>query len=178
MSEGTPNNSIPNIVEPRRLAKLGVKLSGMVPVAKMVRLREAGITADHVVAEIEFKLDESRNKVVEGRISAEVTMQCQRCLGDLVESLQCEVALAIVWSEENAKALPAALEPWIVAEDEADLYAMIEDEILLNMPFVAYHQDACVDSSLLSTGEVQAEAGADKNNPFEVLKHLKETTKK
>lgn len=180
MSEGTLKYSIPRIVEPRRFAQLGVKLSGFVPVELLNRLIETGVEAERIHIDFEFDVDEGKAKVVTGVILADVFMQCQRCLEPVKKSLECAVSTAIVWNEDAVKTLSASLEPWIVPQDEADLYAMIEDEILLNLPFVAYHDEPCVDSARLSVGAPAGSQDTEENNPFQVLRQLqlKETTKK
>jgi uncharacterized protein len=87
-----------------------------------------------------------------------------------------------VRDEENARHLPGSYDPWILTEEQADLYAVLEEEILLNLPYVAYHDTPC-GTALMPVEKLQAEqlkpdVVSDKPNPFQVLKQLKEKTKK
>lgn len=178
MFESTVKQSIPRHIEPRRFAQMGVVLSGETPVDGFKRLSEAGVAVQFVQVDLVFSIADRRAKVVEGKITASVEMQCQRCLEPVSLEVLCDVALAVVWTEEAAKNLAGTHEPWLVTEEEADLYCMLEDELLLNLPIVAFHETDCVDRSLLSQGPKDDAKGTDKNNPFQVLKQLKETTKK
>ena len=71
--------------------------------------------------------------------------------------------------------MPEYLDPWIVGEGAADFYDMIEEEMLLNLPAVAYHQEPCIDSKLFVSGELVAVK--QEKNPFQVLEQLKSSPK-
>lgn len=178
MSEGTHSQSIPRCIEPRKFASHEVSLKGTVPVTELTRLAEACISVSSVRADIAFSVENRREKVVKGEVVADLQVQCQRCLEPADLHLTCAVNLAVVWSEDSAKQVPEGFEPWIVEEDEADLHSMLEEEILLNMPFVVYHDYACVDAKLLGQGPAAATLETDDNNPFQVLKQLKDKPKK
>lgn len=182
MSDGTPKHSIPRLIDPRRFAQQGVVLRGAVPVAELQRLQDIDLAVEAVQAELFFSVDEQREKVISGQLQVEVKLQCQRCLDLMPISLVCDVNLALVRDEEDARNLPGSYDPWISVEEQADLYALIEEEILLNVPYVVYHETPC--GSALQLNErpqkEQLESGgvSDKPNPFQVLKQLKETTTK
>ncbi len=80
-----------------------------------------------------------------------------------------------MWDEEHALALPEYLDPWIVGEGAADFYEMIEDEMLLSLPAVAYHREPCINSKLFESGK-PVEVKKEKN-PFQVLEQLKSSPK-
>jgi uncharacterized protein len=84
------------------------------------------------------------------------------------------ISLGIVWDEEGAEALPEYLDPWITGEGIADLYDMIEVELLLSLPKVAYHEELCVDRQLFTSGKP---VEVKKPNPFQVLEQLKSSPK-
>ncbi|MDM3872143.1 YceD family protein [Porticoccus sp. W117] len=120
---------------------------------------------------LDFATDEQNQRVVSGQVSANVTVNCQRCMQPMEQHLQAEVALGLVWSEEDAPHLNRDLEPWVVADESASLSDMVEDELLLALPYVNYHPvGECSGASHFSTGEVEAE---EKPNPFQVLEQLK-----
>lgn len=179
MSEGTLKNSLPRTIEPRRFAQQRAELSGVVNGNELKRLVDAQVEPSDVVATLQFDVDEQRHKVVTGLVDCVVHMQCQRCLNAVEIKLACRVSSAIVWDEEAASHLPATLDPWVVSEDTADLYYMIEDEILLNLPSVAFHEQNCVDPALLSVGSEDDDRSqrTEKSNPFQVLEQLKGKTK-
>lgn len=178
MSDGTQKQSIPRIIEPRKFAHHGVALTGDIPALDMPRLAEVA-SVKVVNVDLCFSLGERKERLLTGSVSASTQMQCQRCLKPVNVDISCDVSLAIVWNEEKAKELPGCYEPWIVEEDEADLYGILEEELLLNVPLVASHKERCVDEALLAKSPANAEVGeTDKLNPFQVLQQLKDTTKK
>ena len=84
-----------------------------------------------------------------------------------------EVGLDI---EERAKQLPKSMDPVILGEGQADLYTIIEDELLLNLPMVSYHKEDCIEQT--SFGEDNTEESAESSsNPFQVLEQLKGSPK-
>jgi uncharacterized protein len=89
--------------------------------------------------------------------------------------VESNISLAVVWDEEEAEKLPESLDPWIVGEGLADFYEMIEEEMLLSLPAVAYHEEQCVDRQLFSSGQ-PVEVKKVKN-PFQVLEQLKSSPK-
>jgi uncharacterized protein len=167
---------LPRQVDPRRFAQQGIKVDGLVPVAEMPRLVEATLDSTaNLQTNLQFAVNEEGKRVVIGQASGELTLVCQRCLEPVKLSVDAQISLGIVWDEEGANALPSYLEPWIHGEGAADLYEMLEEEMLLSLPAVAYHEEPCVDASLFSSGKpVEAPA---KKNPFNVLEQLKSSPK-
>lgn len=178
MSEGTHLQSIPHRIEPRKFASQEVHLLGSVPVAELTRLAEACVSVTSVRADLAFSVENRREKVVRGQVFAALQVECQRCLSPADLHLTCDVNLAIAWSQDSARQIPESYDPWVVEEDEADLYSMLEEEILLNMPYVVYHDYPCVDAKLLGIGPAAESSETDNTNPFQVLKQLKEKPKK
>lgn len=175
----TPSSDklLPRQVDPRRFAQQGIKVDGIIPVAEMPRLVEATLDASaKLQVNLQFAVNEEGKKVVTGQASGELTLVCQRCLEPVKLPVDAEVSLGIVWDEENANALPSYLEPWIHGEGAADLYEMIEEEMLLSLPAVAYHEEPCVDTKLFSSGK-PVEVAEVKKNPFNVLEQLKSSPK-
>lgn len=171
---------LPRLGNPRKFAQQGVRLSGQVPLSALERLGEALVTNEgQAEVALAFGISEERKLVVRGRVGAELVLTCQRCLGPVTVPIDADIALAIVPDEATAKNLPSELDPWLVAEEEinADLYAMVEDELLLNLPAVAYHSELCIDPETLSIGKPET-ASQEKANPFQVLEQLKGTPKK
>ncbi len=167
---------LPKQGDPRKFAQHGVTLEGFIPLTELPRLAEVSAdTASDVQAQLIFSLNEERKRVVTGHARAELHLVCQRCLEPVSVPVESTISLAIVWDEDAANALPEYLDPWIVGEGAADFFEMIEEELLLSLPAVAYHQEPCIDSRLLSSGtpvEVKKE-----RNPFQVLEQLKSSPK-
>lgn len=171
MSDPQKTSPLPRFVDPRKLAAQNAHLHGLVPTAEMARLRSAVVAVvENAEAELEFYRDEAHRSLVKGAFSLSVDCQCQRCLQPVTQHLQGTLQLGIVWDEDRAAALPKEADAWLVSEESADVYELLEDEILLALPIVAYHDEGqCQGRGNYSTGEfVEA-----RKNPFDILAQLK-----
>jgi uncharacterized protein len=167
---------LPKQGDPRKFAQQGISLDGFVPVADLPRLAESlQETTGEIQVDLAFGISVEKKKIVTGHASAELTLVCQRCLENVKVPVKSDISLGIVWDEEGAEALPEYLDPWITSEGVADLYDMIEEEMLLSLPKVAYHEELCVDRQLFSSGK-PVEVKKTKN-PFQVLEQLKSSPK-
>jgi len=174
MSEGAPSQRLPRWLSPRKLAYSNAAITGWIDKSDLQRLSDAVDSIGDVQISLEFSQNDDGKLVVSGAIEALLAYQCQRCLQIMpARSESVRLSVGIVRDEEEAKQLPRSLEPWIVLEDEADVYQLIEDELLLTMPVVAYHDFECIDASLLSSvAAADTDHKADKG-PFSVLSELK-----
>jgi len=171
------NKPLPTQGDPRKLALKGAQMSGYLPIGDLARLQDLLSSWDspaHVG--LSFGISEEGKLVVSGQVSVALTFTCQRCLKPVTLPVEADIQLAVVRSEEEAKNLPSWLDPWILAEDGVtDLYPLVEDELLLSLPAVAYHSELCIDERMLSSGiPVEPES---EENPFQVLKQLKGSPK-
>ena len=173
MSDQAPEKRLPKLVEPRKLATAFAHFERVISSEDLPRLSEAAINVDRVWVDINFGRDDQGRPELSGSIEAKLTLECQRCLEAMSYEITRSVALAIVWDEAQAKALPKHIDPWVAGEDEADLAAILEEEILLALPVVARHDYDCLDPSLLSSGDLDQEEDT-KPNPFGVLAELKD----
>jgi uncharacterized protein len=166
---------LPKQGDPRKFAQQGISLDGFVPVADLPRLAESlQETTGEIQVDLAFGISVEKKKIVTGHASAELTLVCQRCLENVKVPVKSDISLGIVWDEEGAEALPEYLDPWITGEGIADLYDMIEVELLLSLPKVAYHEELCVDRQLFTSGKP---VEVKKPNPFQVLEQLKSSPK-
>ena len=173
MSAGTPFNRLPRLVEPRKLAHSNALFEGEIAAQDAPRIAEAVSEIQQLQARLEFDLDDRGHRVVVGQAKASVTADCQRCLQPVEQyEVSADIHVAIVWDEDQAKALPKDLDPWIVGEGDVCLYDLVEEEILLNLPSVIYHDYDCLDASLFQSGEVE-ESVEKTDNPFAILADLK-----
>lgn len=177
MSSTPSNTHLPRHIDPRKFAQQGLDLSGFIAVSELTRLAEIALdSSDKVEVELEFGVDDERHRVIVGRAHCALQVTCQRCLEPVEVVLDAEINLAIVWDEERAKQLPKALDPLILPEGVADIYSIIEDELLLNLPMVSYHDEDCIEQTSFGDDEVEAKTESTKN-PFQVLEQLKGSPK-
>lgn len=168
---------VPRHVELRKLAASGAHVGGIVALEDLPRI--AGELLDRngwATVELDFAVDEEGRRTIEGRIATELEVQCQRCLGPMRLKLAAEVHLAMVWSEEEIAALPKHYDGIVVDEEPSDLFELIEDELLLALPFAPRHEPgectAGMEASAV-TEEARKDDAATKENPFAVLGQYK-----
>lgn len=156
----------------------GVVLDGTLSTAKMSRLNALldAPTGD-VQVNLAFGRDEGGISAMHGRYQADVVMVCQRCLGQVVLTLDAECDVGFVSSDEAAKNLPRDYEPVIVGAEGLDLHSLIEDELLLALPVVPMHPlETCQHPPGFEPDPAEPEEEAEKPNPFSVLAKLKRDT--
>lgn len=168
---------IPRIIEPRKFAQQGLRVAGDLPADDLPRLRASVLELGKVSADLQFAIAESKHRLVTGHVQADVSMVCQRCLDPVATQLSSDLALAMVWTQEDAKTLPSAYEPWVVPAEQGDLYDILEEELLLVLPLVAFHDYECIDRSLFVAGDAPEAEQTKQNNPFQVLATLKGSSK-
>jgi uncharacterized protein len=169
---------LPVHIDPIRMADTRRLLEGCITLAEMVRLGESlQDSAGEVAVSLEFGTDNEGIRFMRGRIRAEVSLECQRCLETMRFPIDSEFALAMVRSTVEAEALPSHYEPLLVEGEPLFLRDIIEDELLLALPIVPMHApDECSisTSSSMAAGETRKDTGAtEKENPFAVLADLK-----
>ncbi len=183
MSEA-PNAQLPKSVDPNRLAEQSTTLEGVIPLAGLVRFSEAvpGLPeGSECHVKLSFCMDSERRRLVSGEVSAPVILECQRCMNNMQTTLESRFDLGLVLNDEQAQRLPKALEPFPMEDYNADLWAMVEDELLLVLPpFPLHERQDCPASKELEALEPQQatekpEAKKREDNPFSVLAGLKNT---
>ena len=175
------NEPLPTEADIRKLAVKQAKFSNCFAVSHLSRFAAATEQDDAKVSvEFEFGLDEQRRYQLLGKVSCSTLVICQRCLEAMPLVLECNVNIVVVYDDIQAKQLPKAIEPLVVADGEViDLNEIVEDELLLNMPFTNFHQNEhCYARSQQFNDPNQpddsnADAGQS-NNPFSVLQTLKD----
>ena len=127
--------------------------------------------------ELDFSTNDSGQRIISGHISAKVDVICQRCLEPLGIVLEDDIRLALLKDETKISSLDADLDPWICPDNKLDLASLVEEQLMLCMPIVSYHEAADCSSKLdYTTGRDKSTASGTNGvvNPFSVLKSLKE----
>ena len=107
------------------------------------------------------------------KASLMLPMQCQRCLGPVLEPVLAERSFLFVADEEAAQALDDEVEDDVlVISRDLDALGLIEDELILSLPLVPLHE-VCPETLPKSVADPAFEAAAQRPNPFAVLASLK-----
>ncbi|MCM0611627.1 DUF177 domain-containing protein [Marinobacter sediminum] len=174
---------LPKSVDPYRLAEQNSTLEGEIPLSALARFREAVLGIEEGAAcsvKLSFYMDAERRRIVSGELEAPVNLECQRCLGSMQTALVSRFTLGLVTSDEQAQQLPKDLEPFLTNDFSADLWLMVEDELLLVLPpFPLHDRDECPAGEDLEAYEPNGSPAQPdeprKENPFSVLADLKKT---
>lgn len=143
------------VFDPRRLdvrafVRARGELQGAWPLAGLERLRPALCASDDgaLPGQVAWTVRGEELPVRGGasqawlhlHAQADLPLACQRCLGPMTASLTIERRYQFVASEEAAQALDAEVEHEVLAiTRELDLHALLEDELLLDLPLVPRH---------------------------------------
>ena len=107
-------------------------------------------------------------------VQATQPLLCQRCLSPVDVPLQVDRWFRFVADEATAEALDDETEEDLLAiSREFDLHALIEDELLMELPVVARHDECPVPVTMESSSEDFDAAEEEKPNPFASLSNFK-----
>lgn len=166
------SGQLPSFLEPRKLADQEAEIKGQTTVARLPRLAEFRDSQDEIVeVALRFGRDEERRQQVKGTVKTHLQLTCQRCLEPVQTAVVANVALVMVYDEEQIKALPDHLDPWLVTDEKIILSELLEEELLLALPLVAMHEQC--PTVLQESAEPAAAAESKRDNPFAVLAQLK-----
>jgi len=171
---------LPQYIDPIRLAIKFKRLSGQMSLGEMERLTSLlASTQGQVDIDLELGIDRSKIRNIRGRIRANVTLVCQRCLQTMDYMIDSKVMLGIIIEREQADQLPAKYEPLLIESDKVSLKDIIEDEMILAIPSTPHHDlsnDKEVCESTIKYFHNDSKGSVDGNkreNPFAVLADLK-----
>lgn len=174
--------ALPSSIEPLKLATKAIELSGTVAPARFARTMASGIdVVTDAEVELEFGIDEDRQRFVKGSLAVDVEVTCQRCLQPMRLPIRSDFSLAIVFSDDAAAHISNRYEPWLIdgGLDRADIVDPLEDELLLGVPVNVMHPEAECNApnhyTASPTEDEQSEVvGEAKQNPFAMLADLKD----
>ncbi len=159
-------------------------IEGIYPISKFTRLGE---TLASKVGDVSVKLefgDCVGYACLRGSITAKLVTECQRCLDPVETIVTGNFKFALVQNEQEFDQLPDELEPYLIEGEEQSLIDLIEDELLLSLPMVTVHEQACSDfmatknEAVRAAMQIEREAEKAASNPFAALKAMQKPSKK
>lgn len=153
-----------------------MRFEGAVSLAAMCRLRELVLSPEgRVQAAVEVLLGKALYVTVVGVVTAQVQLECQRCLEPKEVLLQAPFRLLAVGSVTEAEALAGHSDPLIAPGGVIDLLTALEDELLLALPPVTMHKsdEACGQRGFRFGAPEAVDAKPHHQSPFAVLEQLK-----
>ncbi len=126
-----------------RLADRGTSFDFDAPLVRFPRLREQ-LATEHGFARGSIRMFREQGRVTaEVSVSAEVPLQCQRCLGVVVWPVESQSRVRIVNVAEDASQgagqAGAGEDAFFVEEGRITLPDLVEEELLLGLPLIARH---------------------------------------
>jgi uncharacterized protein len=182
---GLSDLSLPAVSQENSLAKKhinsiefagdGRELVGQIAVSEMVRLHDvvrndAGQVSGQMSVALNGELDAGRKHWLHLAIQGDLAVTCQRCLQPLILPLSIESHLRLIrpgeaWPEDEVdEGSDEEPDDAIEADEALDLLALIEEEVILALPYAPTHE-VC---------ELPAADGLNKKaSPFAALEVLK-----
>jgi uncharacterized protein len=129
---------------------------------------------DEIEVKLDFIQDDEGRFILGGAIQGNILLSCQRCLQAAEYKLDSDFSIQIVDELKAAGDRELAedeLDVAVSVDGKLDLLALIEDEVILSLPLVIYHDDKDCNQKLteLQTNEEQGAA----SKPFAELAALK-----
>lgn len=163
------SQTLPDFIDVRRAAELGVVLAGRVALRELPRLRETLLDeAGEAECRLAFSQDEARRSLVLGEVAATLVVRCERCLGPMRHRVEAEVSLALASGLDEAERIPERFDPLVLEDGRARPLDLIEDELLLGLPQIPMHAPA---ECSVQLPQAPKEPAA---NPFAVLGALRD----
>jgi uncharacterized protein len=115
------------------------RVSGRLTLASLPRIAASGSGQADVAFSIEGRNAEGHPSL-RVRADGTVEMSCQRCLQSLAVPVVVDAELELAESREAAEAADDDVDR-VVASRNMDVAALVEDELLLELPMVATHEN-------------------------------------
>lgn len=130
------------LIDALEFARSRGRLSGDWPVADFPRLQGAVQPGSVLHYELEGEPEEQGRPALRLRVAGKLQLICQRCLGALEHSLRLDALLLLFGSESEIEAIPVDAEApdGIVATKEMAVRDLIEEEVLLAIPYAPRHE--------------------------------------
>ncbi|NYT59755.1 DUF177 domain-containing protein [Alcaligenaceae bacterium] len=168
-------------IDTYELARLGATVRGEAPLAQFARLTE-GLPSQadaHAEWTITGEKDMHGQYFLHTWVRANPVLECQRCLQPFAWQMETGSRVQVVKSEANLDAEgdhDADDEDFIeriVGSARLDVRELIEDEIILSLPYVPKH-DVCPSLPVpLVEDEPAPDSDSGKPSPFAILSQLK-----
>jgi len=169
---------LPSQVDIRKLATKGTDIHAKIKVNQLPRLEQMVHDANSdVEVKLHFAVNDQGKFQLSGSVESVLSVTCQRCMDAMPLVVNSSFDLVAVWSDDEAAHLAKNLDPLILDDELVDLEGVVEEELILSIPFVSYHEPSqCkVSKHDLQSGKLVEEQPLE--NPFNVLGKFKASIK-
>jgi uncharacterized protein len=146
------------------------ELQGTLDVAQLARVTDSLFdSAGSLAYQLAGGYDSRQRPIIKLKVDGELNLKCQRCLGKLPFRVASESSLLVLLSSSPAGGDVIEDLDGIPASHDADALALVEDEVLLAVPFAPRHPDGQCNTA----AEVAKETPV---SPFAMLARLRQDT--
>jgi uncharacterized protein len=128
------------VIDSLEFARTGQLLGGSLPISGLLRLKDSLFDG---LGEVRFEVkgahDTRRRPVLVLEVSGVLHLQCQRCLGLLDFPLRLSNTLLLASTADEGGGFEQEDAEWIEASTELDVAGLVEDEIILSLPYSPRH---------------------------------------
>ncbi len=166
---------IPSQIEPDKWADRAAIVEAELPLKQFSRLLDgAHGDAGVVTVNLRFSRDARRFPRMQGKVSTQVALTCQRCLDPVEVPVTADVDVYLLAREQDCDRLNEDEDFVVYGEGRCFVHEVLEDELILSLPLVPRH-DVCAPHIMQALAEQPAtEVVKEKReNPFDVLADLK-----
>jgi uncharacterized protein len=159
----SPLMSAPAVIDSLEFARAAQSMSGSLPVASLQRLHDVLFDTDGSLSyEVRGGCDSRQRPQLELRITGDLDLQCQRCLGLLPYVVDVRnTVLLIPPAEQTSEDIDdAQTADAIEASPELEVTSLIEEEVLLSLPLAPRHAEGECASRLEQTARAAESAFA------------------
>ena len=149
-----------------KFAKNQQQQSGRIDLAKLLRVQEIDSYTGELSFELSGYLDNLNRPTLKLLLCGTIATLCQNCLQPMVVAVDRQSKLTVFYTEEQLDAAlfgdnDSGVADGVLAEDEFDILQLVEDEVIMLLPYAAKHE-SCHGLSYHD----------EALNPFNVLKEL------
>jgi uncharacterized protein len=156
-------------LEVQGLARAGESVVGIVRLADFKRLETLLATNEGSLGfTVRGAMDDRGRPVLTLRLEGSVTLTCQRCLLPYLHELDSETEILLAATEEELAVWDEGEDETVLAAAPLDLHEMLEDELLLALPYAPRHPEG-----VCAPGGRAAASAQDQTRPFASLANLK-----
>jgi len=132
------------VIDGFEFATAGATQEGTLPLSSFPRLQDVLVSdAGDVRYAVQGVRDPRGRPALEIRVRATLQLRCQRCLAPLAFEIDERALLVLAGSQAEIDAEPLEVDSpdRVVANKEMDLRALVEDELILALPYAPRHED-------------------------------------
>ena len=152
---------LPEIIDVRKFFSQGLHFKTSLPLQACMRLepylsKAEGFGNFKIEVDLAFMKDDEGRHILDGKLESTLFLPCQRCLQAIEHSLSSEFSVQVLDELKvsgDRELAEDELEVALSLDGKLDLLALLEDELILSLPLVIYHDMADCNPKLVNIQE-------------------------